>query len=253
MEKLEIENRRNAIKNIMKAAIEGEKIKQMLETKMKRKGLLHPDFPEPNSGWGGEEYDQEELDSFYEIETSIEDFLSEQKEYREISSFTDDIKSKIYSEGMTLEDLGEYIRTISANAVDISDIYLGDCKKTENDKENANSLGDEDIIAYFDEKYDFSYEDPWPQDVAATVLEKGMSIDQLPEKLLFNLSFIGEYIKQSSRTIAREKEDKGITPQDIEGASSSIKLEDFRDATNTIKETAKGEQEISTDDKSIDD
>lgn len=253
MEKVEIENRRNAIKNIMKAAIEGEKINEILESRMKKAGLSHSDFPEPNSGWGGEEYDQEELDSFYEIETSIEDFLSEQKEYREISSSTDEIRSKIYSEGMTLEELGEYIRTMSGNVVDLSVIDLWDCKETEKDKENEGSLSDDEIIAYFDEKYDFSYEEPWPQDVVAVVLEKGMSVDQLPEKLLFNLSFIDEYIKQSSRTIAREKADKGITPQDIEVASSGIKLEDFRDATNTIKETAKGEQEISTEDKSIDD
>jgi len=183
---------------------------------------------------------------------AYEDFLDKREDWKQMEKFSNQIQFKICQEGYTLEDISEFIQTNTGITVNLDNIELWDCKETESDSKYANSLNDDDIIAYFDEKYDFSYEGPTPDDVAKVILEKGISLDELPEKLLFNTSFIDSYIKQVSLIRAREMEQKGITPQDIEDASTGVKLGDFRSSTGQIKESATGEQEITKEDKNID-
>lgn len=170
-----------------------------------------------------------------------------------MEEFSEQIKLKIYEGGYTLEDISNYIQTNTGRAVNMDFIFLMDCKETENDSKYANSLDDDDVIAYFDGKYDFSFEGPYPDDVAKVILEKGIGLDDLPEKLIFNTSFVEAYINEVSEIRARETEQKGITPQDIEDASSSVKLGNFRSSTGQIKKITIGEPEITTEDKSIDD
>ncbi len=263
MEKQEIENRINAIKNIIQATIEGEKIKIAVQTDMDKAGVSIPDDPEPIGGLldrqggfepGTELYDDDELMEYDYAVMEHEDFLYAREDWKQMEKFSRQIQLKIYQEGYTLEDISNYIQTNAGRAVNMDSIELWDCKKTENDSKYENSLDDDEVIAYFDGKYDFSYEGPWPDDVVKVILEKGISLDELPEKLLFNTSFIDAYIKQVSLVRARETEQKGITPQDIEDASSSsVKLGNFRSSTGQIKEIATGEQEITTEDKNIDD
>jgi len=47
MEKQEIIDRINAIKNIIQASVEGEKIKSAVQADMDKKGISIPDYPEP--------------------------------------------------------------------------------------------------------------------------------------------------------------------------------------------------------------
>lgn len=47
MDKQEILNRINAIKNIIQASVEGEKIKSDVQAEMEKKGISIPDYPEP--------------------------------------------------------------------------------------------------------------------------------------------------------------------------------------------------------------
>ena len=182
-----------------------------------------------------------------------EDFLDEREDWKQMEEFSKQIQLKIREEGYTVEDISNYIQTNAGRAFNMESVDLWDCRKTENDSKFENSLDDDDVIAYFDGKYDFSYEGPWPEDVVKVILEKGISLDDLPEKLLFNTSFVNAYIEQVSLIRAREMEQKGITPQDIEDASTGVKLGDFRSSTGQIKEIATGEQEITTEDKNIDD
>lgn len=264
MEKQEIENRRNAVKSIMNAALEGERTKRMIENK------------------------------------KVSIYYSEDEEWQSIIKFSNEITSKIDFEGLTLEGVSEYIHIHSGNVIDIDYVDLHRCKETENDRKYYYCLGDNDVLAYFDGKEDFSEHAPYNYMVAEVVLEKGIGVDELPDKLLFNVPFVDEYIKQSTKiinridiekegleeegisvdelpekilfyapyvaqyikpaleiinTIDRKKEllEKGITPQDIEDASNCVRLGDFRESTSAIKEISKVEHEISTDDKVIDD
>ena len=228
---------------------------------MEKSGISIPDWPEPIGGLieengfvpDTEVYDADELLDYDYQERRHEDFLDERKDWKQIEEFSGQIQSKIYREGYTLEDISNYIQTNKGRAFDIDGVDLFDCRKTENDLKYEDSLDDEDVIMYFDGKYDFSYEGPWPDDVAKVVLEKGISLEDLPEKLLFNTAFIDSYIKQVSLIRAKEMEQKGITPQDIEEASTGVKLYVFRSSTRQIKEIATDEQEIATEDKDIDD
>lgn len=261
MDKQEILNRINAIKSIIQASVEGEKIKSAVQADMDKAGISIPDEPEPKGGWveengfvpGTEVYDDDELMEYDYAIIKYEDFLDEREDWKQMEEFSRQIKSKIYQEGYTLEDISNYIQTNEGRAFNMESVDLWDCKRTENDSKYENSLNDDDVIAYFDGKYDFSYEGPWPDDVAKVILEKGISLDDIPEKLLFNTSFVDAYIKQVSLIRAREMEQKGITLQDIEDASTGVKLGDFRSSTGQIKEIATGEQKITTEDKNIDD
>lgn len=199
------------------------------------------------------EYDDDELMNYDYATMVYEDLFDEREDCQQMEEFTRQIQSKIYQEGYTLEDISNYLQTNEGRAFNMESIDFWDCKKTENDSKYEDSLDDDDIIAYFDEKYDFSYEGPWPEDVVEVILEKGISLEELPEKLLFNISFVDAYIKQVSLIRARELEQKGITPQDIEDAATDVKLGDFRSSTGQIKKIATGEQEITTEDKDIDD
>lgn len=260
MEKQDILNRINAIKNIIQATIEGEKIKNAVRADMDKAGVSIPNDPEPISGWvdkygsfepDTEVYDNDELIDYDNAMNDYEDFLDGREDWKQMEEFSRQIQLKIHQKGYTLEDISNYIQTNTGKAVNIDNIELWDCKETEGDLKYENSLDDDDVIAYFDGKYDFSYEGPSADDVAKVILEKRISLDELPKKLLFNTSFIDSYIKQVSLIRTRETEQKGITPQDIEDASSTVKLGNFRSSTGQIKEIAKGEQEITVEDKNI--
>lgn len=261
MDKQEILNRINAIKNIIQASVEGEKIKNAVQADIDKAGISIPDEPEPIGGvvegngfvHGTEVYDDDELMEYDYTIIEHEDFLDEREDWKQMEEFSRQIQSKIYQERYTLEDISNYIQTNEGRAFNIESVDLCDCKKTENDSKYENSLDDDDVIAYFDGKYDFSYEGPWTDDVVKAILEKEISLDDLPEKLLFNTSFVDEYIKQVSLIRAREMEQKGITPQEIEDASTGVKLGDFRNSTGQIKEISTRGQEITTEDKNIDD
>lgn len=262
MGKQEIENRINAIKNIINATVKGEKIKSILQSDMDKEGVSIPDYPKPIGGLSDrngsyeadtEIYDNDELMNYDDAIMNYEELLSEREDWKQMEEFSAQIQLKICQERCTLEELGNYIQTNIGSAVNIDSIELYDCKETESDLKYEDCLEDEDIIAYFDGKYNFDYEGPWPNDVAQIILEKGISIDEFPEKLLFNLPFVDSYIQGISLARARETEQKGITPQDIEDVSSSVKLGAFREATNQVKENVKGAQEITTEDKNIDD
>ena len=117
-----------------------------------------------------------------------EDFLDEREDWKQMEEFSKQIQLKIREEGYTVEDISNYIQTNAGRAFNMESVDLWYCRKTENDSKYENSLDDDDVIAYFDGKYDFSYEGPWPEDVVKVILEKGISLDDLPEKLLFNTS-----------------------------------------------------------------
>lgn len=102
---------------------------------------------------------------------------------------------------------GEKIKSVNQEPekpIDMEDISLWECEDTEYDLVYQDHLDDADILAYFGDKYDFSLECSWPADVAEIVIKRGMSLDELPDKLLFNTSFVNDYIGQVALIRAKE-------------------------------------------------
>lgn len=186
--------------------------------------------------YGTEKYEGKDVMEFARNE--LWEFLEGRKDWIQLDAFSTQIESSEY----TLEELSDYIQT-NGRAVDITGISLEyGIIKTESDLKYEKSLYDDDIISYLYGEYDSSSTRPFPfpEDVVEVILEKGISLDALPEKLLFNNSFVAEYITKVSLIRALEMEQEGMTPQDIKAASihsKNLRVFSFwaRDAKECIR------------------
>lgn len=190
-------------------------------------------------GWmyyGTEKYEGKDIMEFARNE--LWEFLEGRKDWIQLDAFSTQIESSEY----TLEELSDYIQT-NGRAVDITGISLEyGIIKTKSDLKYEKSLYDDDIISYLYGEYDSSSTRPFPfpEDVVEVILKKGISLDALPEKLLFNNSFVAAYITKVSLIRALEMEQEGMTPQDIKAASihsENLRVFSFwaRDAKECIR------------------
>lgn len=232
MEEQEKEKRITAIKTIIQAVKEGERIKRKVYADMDKAGVSMPEAPDDLFE---ESYNR---DTYEDYEDAMWEYRSSLEEHEEWNKLIDDSK-KINQDKYTLEEVGEYIQNNPECAIDIDIVNLFDCKQTENDLKYEGHLLDGNILEYFDKK-DWPYLEP--EDVAKMMLEKGIRLEDFPEQLLFNPSFISAYIQQIAFVLEKEAEQEGITPQDIEDASSGVGLEKFREATSQMKEAGKQER-----------
>lgn len=236
MEEQEKEKRITAIKTIIQAVKEGERINKKVDADMDKAGVSIPETPDDLFE---EPYDR---DTYEDYEDARWEYISSLEEHEDWNKLIDDSKqiwSKIIQDKYTLEEVGEYIQNNPGCAIDIDSVDLFECKPTENDLKYEGHLLDGNILEYFDEK-DGPYLEP--EDVAKMMLEKGIRLEDFPEQLLFNPSFISAYIQQIAFVLEKEAEQEGITPQDIEDASSGVGLEKFREATSQMKETGRQER-----------
>ena len=237
MEKQEIEKRITAIRTIIQAVKEGERINRRVDADVDKAGVSMPEMPD--SDLFDEIYNERMMEDYQDAMLEYTSFLEEQEDWNKLTDDSEQIWSKIIHDGYTLEEVGEYIQNNPGCAIDIDVVDPLDCKPTENDSKYEGHLLDGNIPEYFDEK-DRPYLEP--EDVAKMMLEKGIRLEDFPEQLLFNLSFISAYIQQIDFALEKEAEQKGITPQDIEDASSGVGLGEFRKATSQIKETGRTER-----------
>jgi len=200
MDKVKIENRKKAIIELINAATEGEKLKKLIYDRLNDETIYYSEKDGSIADW---ETGDERVTSY--IEEKDDDF-------KKLMDDTFSIISKIQStEGITLEEVAEQI-TKSGNPINKYDLILRYCKKTEYDRESEDTIYDEDVVDFFPE-IDGYADDEKPRQAALYMLKNGISIDQIPEKLLFDLNFVDDYISQCSLANAREQEIKNITPQ----------------------------------------
>lgn len=251
--------RLNAIKTILKAATEGEKIKSVANRELEKAGISLPNYPEPKGYmdfviWDESpiEYDDDELTEYEEQLERYQEFLDGIEGWDEMKTHTSQVFDRLMREKLTIEQVGEIVNSDPEKPIDMDDISLWECEYTEYDLVYQDHLDDEDILAYFGDKYDFSFEGPWPSDVAEIVIKRGLSLDELPDKLLFNKLFVNDYIGQVALIRAKEMQAKGFSPKDVELASDDVKLNDVKNSTKEMEETAKENPEHSEDDKNLD-
>ena len=63
---------------------------------------------------------------------------------------------------------------------------------------------------------------------------------------------LNDYIGQVALIRAKEMQAKGFSPKDVELASDDVKLNDVKNSTKEMEETAKENPEHSEDDKNLD-
>ena len=242
MEKQKIINRLDAIESIIKASTKGVCVRNSTEAYMREQG-----FRNEEDG---------NIQDYYASLGYEEFYLNKRDDWREMAKFTQNLNERIIAEEYTLEDVGNYLKANPEQAIDAVDTVLEECRDTDEDLQFGYSLYDADaeVISYLGLDYDYSYSGVEPADAVTAVLDKGISLDKIPEKLLFNPSFVIEYIEQVSAIRAKEIEGKTITPQDIENASNSVKLDNFRGAIGNIKSIADPEKTLNkVNDKDLDD
>lgn len=219
-EKVEIiENRKSAIKNMILAIKRGKEIDEHLDNKYIDEGGILPlsDYPDE---FGGDASDlasdavKQEYDEYY-------DFLESQPELQKQAEDLDNI-NRMIRKGATLEEVSKYIHENEVYIRDILDLEL---------IENGKITNIRDELIEYNRDYQWDPEDAIG-DMASDLARKGIEVEELPEKLLFEPLFVYYYMEEKA---SREVIDKNFQ-SDLIGFFEHLKSKENMHSLSEVTE-----------------